>query len=713
MKGIFKILLGLVGAVVVLLILAAVLLPLIYDEDDLKQAIEAETRRQTGRDLSINGALDFSVFPWLAVEVSDLSLSNAEGFTDRPFARIGEARVGVALLPLLRKQVAVDEISLDGLELELAVNASGENNWDDLFAASESESKPTAEAEDSLFSAKRVAGLNIRDARISFQDQQTGSDYRLSGFSMQTGALGDGEPVPLELAALLEDLAAGTSANISLSATALPDLQAELYRFDNLELALTPNASESKAALPTLRIRAPRVDSDLAAQTLKIDAFEAELASLQATGALSANQILEDPAVSGSISVAEFSPAELMRQLQMIPPATADPDALQKARLNATFAGSPSNLNLQGLEFDLDQSKFTGEMSIKNFDQPKLAFVLNADKIDLDRYMEPASDATGQENVAMPREELRGQELEGQLSVTALRLAGLDFSDAVIGISIRDGRLRVNPLTAHFYGGSYKGDITLDSKGAVPVLSLNEKIESVSFQRLLADLVETESLSGTAIGHLRLTGRGGSSDEVLSSLSGDLGLSLAEGALEGINVWHEIRRGMALYKGLEPPPAEPNRTVFSRLKLAATVEGGVVSTRELLGELPFLTLSGNGQVDLGQSRVDLKLLAAVRNAPELANDPLGAELRGKSLPFRVTGPLDKPSISLDFEALLKSEAADMLLKKLGVVPATESGQETDGEQQPASSEDQLKKAAEGALFDLIRGKDKEKDKKDL
>ena len=139
----------------------------------------------------------------------------------------------------------------------------------------------------------------------------------------------------------------------------------------------------------------------------------------------------------------------------------------------------------------------------------------------------------------------------------------------------------------------------------------------------------------------------------------------------------------------------------------------MVSTRELLGELPFLTLSGNGQVDLGQSRVDLKLLAAVRNAPELANDPLGAELRGKSLPFRVTGPLDKPSISLDFEALLKSEAADMLLKKLGVVPATESGQETDGEQQPASSEDQLKKAAEGALFDLIRGKDKEKDKKDL
>jgi len=697
MKGIFRILLGLVGAVVVLLILAGVLLPLIYDEEDLKQAIVTEVKRQTGRDLSINGALDFG---------------NAEGFSDRPFARIDEARVGVALLPLLRKQVAVDEITLDGLELDLAVNASGENNWDDLSAASESDSKPSMEAEDSRFSAKRVAGLNIRDARISFQDQQTGSDYRLSGFSMQTGALGDGKPVPLELAALLEDLAAGTSANISLSATALPDLQAERYRFDDLELALTPGAPDSMTALPALRIRVPRVDSNLAAQTLEIDAFQVDLANLRATGDLSASHILEDPAVSGSISVAEFSPAELMRQLQMVPPATADPDALQKARFGATFAGSPSNLNLRDLEFDLDQSRFTGEMNLKNFDQPKVGFVFTVDKIDLDRYLEPASDAAGQENVAMPREELRGHELEGQLSIGEMRLAGLDFSDAVIGISIRDGRLRVNPLTANFYGGSYKGDITLDSKGAVPVLSLDEKIESVSFQRLLADLLETESLSGTAIGHLRLTGHGGSSDEVLNSLSGDLGLSLAEGALEGINVWHEIRRGMALYKGLEPPPAEPNRTVFSRLKLTASVEDGVVSTRELVGELPFLTVSGNGRVDLGQSQVDLKLLAAVHNAPELANDPLGAELRGKSLPFRVSGPLDKPSISLDFEALLKSEAADMLLKKLGVVPAAESGQETEGELQPASTEDQLKKAAEGALFDLLRGKDKEKDKKD-
>jgi AsmA protein len=710
MKGIFKIFVGLIGALIVLMVVAAVLLPLIYDEEDLKQAIAGEVYKKTGRELSIDGALDFSVFPWLAVEVSDLSLGNAEGFGDQPFARISQARVGVALMPLLRKQIAADEITLDGLELDLAVNARGDNNWDDLSAGAEAGTEPSDEAGSSLFSSQTVAGLNIRDARIELQDQQAGSHYRLSGFSMETGALGQGEPVPVKLTSQIEDLAGNTRANFSMAATAAIGPAAEQFTFDDVELTVAHEAGEANGGHQEIRIRAPRVSADLAAQTLQIDAFEAQLGSLQASGGLSASNILEQPAFSGSFKTAAFSPAGLMQELQMEAPATADPEALKHASLSSSFTGNSSQLSLSKLELELDQSRFTGDMNVSNFDQPKIGFELAVDEIDLDRYMEPASPTAEQENVAMPQEELQGQELNGRLSVGKMRLSGLDFSNARIGLAIRNGKLRVNPLTADFYGGTYSGDITLDSSAAVPVLSLDEKIDSVTFQKLIADLVETESLSGTALGHLRLTGRGASSDEVLSSLNGDLGLTLTEGALEGINIWYEIRRGMALYKGLEPPPEEPNRTVFSRMKLTATVDKGVVNTRELLGELPFLTLSGNGTVDMGQSRVDLSLLASVRNLPELSEDPLGAELKGKQMPFKVSGPLDDPAVSVDWTALLKSEATDMLLEKLGVKTGSSSDEAADGDTAPASSEDQMKKAAEGAIFDLLRGKDKKKDK---
>ena len=230
-----------------------------------------------------------------------------------------------------------------------------------------------------------------------------------------------------------------------------------------------------------------------------------------------------------------------------------------------------------------------------NFDRPKVGFSLAVDEIDLDRYMEPAgSDAAGSsEDVAMPKDELRGLEVQGDVQVGSLKMAGLEFSDARVGVAITDGRLRLHPLEAGFYGGRYDGDVVLDGSGPVPVVSLDEKIEAISFQRLVADLVESESLSGEAGGHVRLSGRGNTSSDVLGSLQGDLGLALTEGALEGINIWYEIRRGMALYKGLPAPEPEPKRTVFSRMQVAGDVKDGVVTTRELIGELPFLTFRGN------------------------------------------------------------------------------------------------------------------------
>jgi len=705
MKSIVKVILGIVLAVVLLMVLAAVLLPVIYDKEDLETAIAAKVKEQTGRDLTIDGELDFSVFPWLAVEVSDLKLSNAEGFGDEPFAQIGQARVGVALIPLFSKQLAADEITLDGLDLRLAVNEKGRNNWDDL-GASDSAAPSPGEEGPGLFSSQRVAGLNIRNANIEYRDLQAGAHYRLGNFSMQTGPLGAGQPVPLDLTALLEDLTAGTSLDFGMSATAAINLEAEQYTFEAFELTTELHADGDSN---TLSLQAPRVSADLAAGTLDLGSFTMQLAKLNAQGTLSASNILEDPAFGGTLSVAEFSPAELLGALQMEAPVTADPDALQRAVLSTSFSGTGSKLALNDFELGLDQSNITGEMSVRNFERPQIGFDFMVDTIDLDRYLEPASEQTEAAEVAIPNEELEGQKIQGSLRVGTLRLAGLEFSDAEVGLAVKDRKLRVHPLTARFYDGSYSGNITLDSSGATPVLSLDEKIDSITFQRLVADLVDNESLSGQALGHVRLTGHGANSDEMLKSLSGELGLTLSDGALEGINVWYEIRRAYALYKGMAAPPAEPSRTVFSRMQLSASVADGIVQTRELAGELPFLTVSGKGAVDLGKSNVDLSMVANVRNAPELASDPLGADLTGKRFPFRISGPLDDIGLSVDWAELLKGEATDMLLDKIGLKPKSTDGASADGEQMDASDQDALEETAKGALFDLLGGKKKDKD----
>jgi AsmA protein len=181
-------------------------------------------------------------------------------------------------------------------------------------------------------------------------------------------------------------------------------------------------------------------------------------------------------------------------------------------------------------------------------------------------------------------------------------------------------------------------------------------------------------------------------------------------------------------KGLAAPDPEPARTVFTRLQLAATVEDGVLRTRELVGDLPYLTLRGNGSADLAESWLDLAMVAEVRNVPEIAQDPLAAELSGRSLPFRITGPLDSPALAVDIEALLKSEAAGMLLDKLlgtGEEEAGQSGgegQERAGQRESNDGgssaepeedpEDALKRAAAGALLQILGGQSSEEEEED-
>lgn len=724
MKRFFRILLGLLGVVVLLVLITAVALPLIYDTEDLKRLLAREAEARTGRELTIAGNLDFSVFPWLAVEVEDLSLGNAEGFGEQPMAKIGSARLGVALMPLFNKRVSIDQVTLDGLVLELAVDAQGRGNWEDLVRTSDDPA--TGEPGNSLLQGQRVAGVSLRNAQVSLRDAAAGGHYRLDGLDLTTGALGEGLPVPVDLSARVEDVVASVSWDLSLSATAQADLDSQRFTFESLQLMLTPTAPDGA---PGAAIEAPKAELDLAGQTLDLPEFSLAWADLRAAGSLSATEVVDRPSFRAALRSEPFSPADLLRATGTDAPAMTDPEALRHARFDAEIQGTADSVEVGALALELDQSRFVGELSVRNFARPAVEFTLNVDEIDLDRYMPSAGDGeTAQGGSAVPGRELRGQQLNGRLTAGKLRLAGLDFTAAQVGLALRDGKLRVHPVTAEFYGGRVDGELRLDGSGEVPKLSLEQVIDGVTFQRLVADLVDTEALSGMAMGTLRLSGSGADSDALLRSLGGDLGVTLTEGALEGVNVWYEIRRAMAMYKGLAAPDPEPARTVFTRLQLAATVEDGVLRTRELVGDLPYLTLRGNGSADLAESWLDLAMVAEVRNVPEIAQDPLAAELSGRSLPFRITGPLDSPALAVDIEALLKSEAAGMLLDKLlgtgeeeagqsggegqeraGQRESTDGGSSAEPEEDP---EDALKRAAAGALLQILGGQSSEEEEED-
>ena len=123
-------------SLLLILIIAIAGLFIFIDPNDYKNEITSKVQDATGRHLTISGDINFSLFPWLGLSLGETTLSNAEGFGNRPFASVNQVDIKVKLFPLLlQQQIEMQKVRLHGLQANLAKDKTGHNNWDDLTTA--------------------------------------------------------------------------------------------------------------------------------------------------------------------------------------------------------------------------------------------------------------------------------------------------------------------------------------------------------------------------------------------------------------------------------------------------------------------------------------------------------------------------------------------------------------------------------------------------
>lgn len=233
MSPFLKKLLFVLLALVVLLGGALAVVAFTFDPNDYKDDIQAQVKKHTGRDLTLSGPLELSVFPWLGVEANALALSNAAGFDDPEFARIEHLEARLRLLPLLKGQVELGKIALHGLVLNLQRKADGSSNWDDLAGADEAE--PT-EPDDPVevrgevdVQDLSIAGLELFDARLQWRD---GDQVTVvEGLNLETGPIRLGEPSTLAVSVMLT-LADKTQIELKAQTDWQFELDGPFARFD-------------------------------------------------------------------------------------------------------------------------------------------------------------------------------------------------------------------------------------------------------------------------------------------------------------------------------------------------------------------------------------------------------------------------------------------------------------------------------------------------
>lgn len=271
MKKTLKIL-GLTLAVLAGLLLGTVLvISFVFDPNQYRDEIIQLVKEKTGRDLKIGKKIGWSFFPSLGLEAGGLELSNAAGFGKEPFASIDSAGVRVEFMPLLRRQIAVDSVYLHGLTLNLAKNAAGRNNWQDIAARDVKTETPPPSTQGSSklpIEGISVGRLDVRRANINWRDDTAGSLLAVRNLELSTSKFVSGEPLDLRLGL---ELARDKSAPVKVALQSRLTIAPDTLKLSKVDLKL--DDSRLTGALDIQNFASPALRFDLTLDKIDLDRY--------------------------------------------------------------------------------------------------------------------------------------------------------------------------------------------------------------------------------------------------------------------------------------------------------------------------------------------------------------------------------------------------------------------------------------------------------
>jgi AsmA protein len=607
-----KILVGLVFIIVVAVIALAVLI----DPNDYKEDIQAAVKEKTGRDLSINGDLSLSVFPWIGVGINDVSLSNAKGFKAEYFAEIKQAKVKVKLLPLLSQQVEVSTVVLKGMRLNLAKNKAGRSNWDDMAQSSDKDSQQSASvkggaAPSAAMGAIAIGGLHIVDANITWHDASQGEKYSLADLDLTTDALSLGQPMGIELAFTVDSSKPKATIRLKLDADLVINSTLNTFDFQSLTMAIDA------------------VGDPVPDGAMKMDIASHLIVDLADAGSLTLNLLsikFDDSTLSGQASVNNFAQPAVKFDL------TVDTINVDRYLPKATT--------------DSGQSK-------KRTTVPPAAAV-----------------------VLIPLQIIRGLNIDGVFNVGALVINGLKAQQASVNVLANNGVLKSEQSIKKFYSGSYAGTTVVDARQNTAKITVKEKATGINVELLLIDLLGESPIAGVANIKADLTTRGNTVLAFKSALNGTAEFSFNDGTVTGVDAGALMKQAQAVLNGdFAAAFAEgTGKTAFSEMSGTVRMTNGLVNNNDLLVATPWVNIKGAGTAHLVSEKIDYQLTLQ-RTKASSVEEADSEDIKNMLIPVNVAGTFNNPSISLDVKSMViesqkakieekKQELKDMINKKI-------------------------------------------------
>jgi len=204
--------------------------------------------------------------------------------------------------------------------------------------------------------------------------------------------------------------------------------------------------------------------------------------------------------------------------------------------------------------------------------------------------------------------------------------------------------------------------------------------ENVAVSNLLGTLAGFDSLTGTGQFKVSAQSTGGSIDEIMNALDGQVSTNLSEGVIKGLNVAALVRSASTLQEAVATGSvqnlnfsealSENAETDFSSFDTVLTINDGVANVDLMKLLNPVLGIDGSGKINLAGQSMDLRLATSVDKAAQGQGSVV--QLNGIPVPVRISGAWDNPKVTPDLSGVtnaLKAELGSRVLQELGLTEA--------------------------------------------
>ncbi|UJF19907.1 AsmA family protein [Vibrio sp. SS-MA-C1-2] len=671
---------------------AAVALVTLVNPNQFKPMLVEQVKKSTGQELIITGDLSWRFFPSLGINVGETILKNSSEFSDPNLLALKSMELSVSVLPLFSKQLEVGNVELLGANLSLHTLSDGRSNLDNLTnqddsskeqqnksATQDIKSKETTEIKNTKNSKWKImiAGISVVDGQLKIQDDRTNMSTEIKQVNFNLSHFLPGEWSQVSFSAQGKQ----NLSTFSISSTGEINIAEDLKSatFKNIEIEGSFNDNQG-FNLENFRATADLINPNSPATiAMKVNGIS--------------NDLTFDIKTQTNIQLDENKNDVNLKQLIINGHVAGDSVPNGKTALNLStnvqYQLDKQLAQLSSLIINIDDTTITGSGSFQSKSRPRVTLNLASEKIDLNKLLaiSASPETTGKSHspdnqgnkptnttVVKSNQEpdlagLKLVDLDLKLQIKQLIANHLKLNNIQSHMTLDQGIAKLENLSANLYGGKVVTKATLNSNGKLATYTVNKQLIGVNARPLLIDLADFDHLAGTMNISAALSGQGLSEARLKGDSKGKVEAKFTDGAIYGVNIPQMIRHAQAKLKGKTLPPEEKSekKTDFSALTANVTLNKGIATVSNINMASPLLRVKGSGTTNIVDETVNMVMKTSIVGTLEGQEGRDLNELKGITIPIKVTNTWQNPKYSIVIDDLLKKKVekeAERGLKKI-------------------------------------------------